>query len=71
MRKSSILVGGMLVIGLAVVGWNYSQPAPETQAHSMVPPDTTAIAQGAPIVDVKLPSEFSAEAQIGMRGFEA
>ena len=37
----------------------------------MVPPDTSDISQGAPIVEVKLPAELSSEAQIGKRAFDS
>jgi cytochrome c553 len=71
MGKSGLFVGGFVLAGLAVAGWQLFQPAPAGQGHSMVPPDTSAILQGAPIVEVRLPAELSPEAQIGKRGFEA
>ena len=37
----------------------------------MVPPDTSGIPQGAPIANVLLPAEFSPQAQMGQRAFEA
>ena len=37
----------------------------------MVPPNTSGMAQGAPIVEVAVPAELTANAQIGKRVFEA
>ena len=37
----------------------------------MVPPDTSGVARGAPIVEVSVPTDLSANAQIGKRAFEA
>jgi mono/diheme cytochrome c family protein len=71
MNWSGLFVSGFFVVGLAVVGWKALGPTDSVQGHSMVPPDTSEIAQGAPLVTVVLPEELSAEAQIGKRGFEA
>lgn len=71
MNKTGLFVGGVFVAGLAVVLWQFLQPAPATQGHSMVPPDTSNIEQGAPLAVVRLPAEFSPEAEIGKRGFDA
>ncbi len=71
MNVSSFFVGGTLLVGLAVAGWQMFQPEPASQGHSMVPPDTSKISEGAPIVEVRLPTELSQEAMIGKRGFEA
>jgi mono/diheme cytochrome c family protein len=37
----------------------------------MVTPDTSRIAQGEPIVELRIPANLSAEAEIGKRAFEA
>lgn len=37
----------------------------------MVPPDTSDLGQGAPIMEVSLPAELTTEAQIGKRAYEA
>lgn len=71
MSKSGLFVGGVLLAGLAVAVWQFMQPAPASQGHSMVPPDTSRIADGAPIVEVRVPADLSAEAEIGKRAFEA
>ena len=71
MNYWGILVGGIFVAGLGLIGWRALQPSAAVQGHSMVPPDTSEIAQGAALVDLILPAELSADAQIGKRGFEA
>ena len=37
----------------------------------MVPPDTSDLESGAPIVEVSLPAELSDQAQLGKRAYEA
>ncbi|SFQ02740.1 c-type cytochrome [Tranquillimonas alkanivorans] len=71
MKLLSVAIGGVLLAGVGVFAWQISQPIAAPQGHSMVPPDTSAIAEGAPIVQVSVPPELSAEAQIGKRAFEA
>ncbi|UWP93904.1 cytochrome c (plasmid) [Aliiroseovarius crassostreae] len=71
MSKSGLFVGGVLLAGVAVAVWQFMQPAPVSQGHSMAPPDTSRIAEGAPIAEVRVPAELSAEAEIGKRVFEA
>jgi len=71
MNWSGLFVGGFLVVGLGLVGFRTFAPAESVPVRSMVPPDTSGIAQGAPLVTVSLPDELSAEAEIGKRGFEA
>ena len=63
----SYFVGGFFVIGLVVA---FVTPRPEPEGHSMTPPDTSDLADGDPIVEVKLPSIFSDNAQIGKVVFE-
>ena len=71
MNVLGIVVGGVFVGGLAVAGWQLFQPSAPPQGHSMVPPDTSNIAEGAPIVDVRVPAELSSTAHVGKRAFEA
>ena len=71
MNKTLLAVLAFLLIGGLAVYWNATQTAQQTAGHSMVTPDTSEIAQGAPIVEVALPAELSSEAQIGKRAFEA
>ncbi len=71
MSKWGLFVGGALLAGVAVAGWQAIQPAPVQQGHSMVPPDTSNIAMGDPIEDVRLPQELSADAVLGKRAFDA
>jgi mono/diheme cytochrome c family protein len=59
-----VLAGGLL--------WIASTPNQGDMAgHSMTPPDTSEIPQGAAIVQVALPAELSEQAQMGKRAFEA
>lgn len=71
MSKWGLFVGGALLAGVAAAGWQAIKPAPEQQGHSMVPPDTSNIAMGDPIADVRLPQELSADAALGKRAFDA
>ena len=73
MNKPGLLVGCVLVAGLGLTIWQVLQPA-EQSAGSMVHPDRTSLtdlAEGAPIVEVRLPAQLSPEATIGKRAFEA
>ncbi|MEY8099164.1 cytochrome c [Falsihalocynthiibacter sp. S25ZX9] len=71
MIKSGYLIGGVLLLGGALVGWKAMQPATAPQGHSMAPPNTSAIAEGSPIVEVQLPTELSENASIGKQVFDA
>jgi len=74
MSKSGLAIVAFFVIGggLAVWGNIYAPVAPtQPPSHSMTPPDTSGIAQGEPIAKVIPPAEFSTDAQIGKRAFEA
>lgn len=71
MNKTLLAIVTFLFIGEAAVYWNAVQPARQSTGHSMVPPDTSDLAEGAPIVEVALPAELSAEARMGKRAFEA
>lgn len=71
MNKTLLAIAAFLLIGGGAVYWNVMQPASQGGGHSMVPPDTSDLAEGAPIVEVTIPAELSAEAQIGKRAFEA
>ncbi|MCA0871409.1 cytochrome c [Seohaeicola saemankumensis] len=66
-----LVVGGAVVAGVAVVGWQALQPAPAQQGHSMVPPDTSKIAMGDPIENVRLPGRLSESATLGKRFYES
>lgn len=71
MNPWGYVVGGVFVAGVAVAGWQFLQPKETTQGHSMTPPDTSSLEEGAPIEIVKLPANLSPEATIGKRGFDA
>lgn len=71
MKKSFLAIVVLLLIGGLAVYWNATRSARQSTGHSMVPPETSEIAQGAPIVDVTLPAELSPDAQAGKRAFDA
>lgn len=52
MNKSGLHIGSVLVAGLAVFGWQLSQPVPARQVLSMVPPQAGGIAEAPPIMRV-------------------
>lgn len=68
------LVYAALGVALAAVTGYSLMPSPgggQMAGHSMVPPDTSHIAQGAAIVEVKLPETLSTNAAVGRNVFEA
>jgi cytochrome c len=71
MNKTLLAILAFFLVGGLTVYWNASQSVQQSAGHSMVPPDTSEVAQGAPIVEVAIPAELSANAQIGKRVFEA
>lgn len=71
MTKTLLAIVAILLVGVLALFWNMGRPAPQTAGHSMTPPDTSTIAQGAPIVEVSVPAELSSNAQIGKRVFDA
>ncbi len=70
MSKTTFFVAAFLVLGLGAFIWNGTRP-PESAGHTMTPPDLSRVDAGAPIVEVSLPAELSANAEIGKRAFEA
>lgn len=71
MNKTLLAIIAFFVLGGLAVYWNTTQSPQQSAGHSMQPPDTSSVAEGAPIVQVALPSELSAAAQLGKRAFEA
>lgn len=71
MDKLSVMVTVVLVGGLAVVGSKFLQPEASQTGHLMTPPDTSEIAEGAPIAEVSLPAGLSGNARLGKTVFEA
>jgi cytochrome c len=71
MSKWGLFVGGVFLAGIAVAGWQAFQPPAASQGHSMVPPDTSDIAMGDPIEQVRLPASLSADGTVGKGIFEA
>ncbi len=71
MKKLTAVVGVVAVGGLAIWGWQYLQPQGTGQGHSMASTETSGLAEGATIVDVRLPESLSDDARLGKRMFEA
>lgn len=71
MNKTIWIALGALALGGIFAYLLTPAPVTQTAGHSMAPPDTAGISQGAPIVNVALPAELSADAQIGKRAFDA
>ncbi len=71
MNKTLLAIVAFFLVGGFAVYWNATQRATQGTGHSMIPPDTSTLAEDAPIVEVALPTELSAEAQIGKRAFDA
>lgn len=70
MDKLTGLLGAIVVGGIAVAGWQAISSTAAPQGHSMVPPDTSAIAEGAAIAQITLPDELSDNARLGKSIFE-
>ena len=71
MNKMLLAILALFLIGGLAVYWNAAPSRQQAAGHSMVPPDTSGVARGAPIVEVSVPTDLSANAQIGKRAFEA
>ncbi len=71
MDKLTGLIGAVVIGGLAIAGWQWMSAPAAPQGHSMTPPDTSAIKEGAAIAEVALPAELSANAQLGKGIFDA
>lgn len=63
-------IGALVLAGLAVVVVKATTPAPQAAGHGAAP-NLSQIADGAPIVQVKLPAELGPLAQMGKRAFDA
>ncbi|MBC7157469.1 MAG: cytochrome c [Rhodobacteraceae bacterium] len=62
-------IGGVLAVGVGVAVWNLAGAPAPGPGHSMVPPDTSAIPEGAPIVEVALPDTLPEGAALGRQVF--
>ncbi|WP_334061234.1 c-type cytochrome [Limimaricola cinnabarinus] len=70
--NKTIILGALGVLLAGGLLWVASSPDENGMAgHSMTPPDTGDIPEGAAIVQVALPAELSEQAQMGKRAFEA
>jgi mono/diheme cytochrome c family protein len=71
MSKVGWVLAAVLVLGGGAIMWQVMRPAPAQTGHSMTPPDTSGVAQGAAIAEVTLPGRLSPLAQMGARAFNA
>lgn len=71
MNKTLLAIVAFLLAGGVAVYWSATQKASQGAGHSMVPPDTSTLAESAPMVEVALPAELSEQAQMGKRAFDA
>lgn len=71
MDKLSVMVTVVVFGGLGVAGWQLLKPGASQTGHSMTPPDTSEIAEGAPIAEVIPPADLSGNARLGKTVFEA
>ncbi|MBO6604565.1 MAG: c-type cytochrome [Roseicyclus sp.] len=69
MNTSKSITAIVLIAGIAGAGWWLSSPK-AGDPGSPAQQETAAIAQGAPMVEVRLPDSLSGRAQIGQRAFE-
>lgn len=68
MNKLTLAIGGVVVAGVAAIAWQATRPQPQT---GMTPADTSAVAEGAPLAQVRVPETLSPQAAMGQRAFEA
>ncbi|MDA3858678.1 MAG: cytochrome c [Roseovarius sp.] len=71
MSKLGWIVVAVLIAAGGAYFWQTTRPTPGPAGHSMVPPDTSGIAKGAAIVEVRLPAELSPRGEMGARAFKA
>ena len=69
MDKSAVFIVTFFVVGGAGLVWQQMQPAPPVNGHSMTPANLSGLEVGDPIVEVNMPSELSANAQVGEQVF--
>lgn len=72
MNKWVLGIGGLVVLGLAFVGWQMLQSGPEvaSQNNALESSDTSTQTAGSPLVTVKVPAQLSANAELGKMFFE-
>ena len=63
----TLTVGAVLLAGAGALVWNVANPP--AGGHSMAPPDTSGIPEGAPIVQVALPGTLGELETIGQRAY--
>ena len=71
MSKLGWMIAAVLVAGAGAFVWQSTRTGPDPNGHSMTPPDTSDIADGAAIVVVSVPDDLSSLAKMGERAFNA
>lgn len=71
MDKLTTLIGAVFIVGGGFAVWQFAGSEDTAVGHSMMPPDTSEIAEGDPIVQVQLPDDLSQQAALGKTVFEA
>ena len=71
MSRLGSIITGVLAVGSGALVRQVMRPAPGQTGHSTTPPNTSGIAEGAPIFEVKLPDNLASLAQMGERAFNA
>jgi len=61
----------LLAAGAAATYWLAMPHDTQDMGHSMTPADTSSLGSGAPIAEVALPAELTADGKIGKRAYEA
>lgn len=72
MNARAILIGAFVLAGVVFAAWTFLKPPPAERAEPPASTGTTGTTVvTTPIVEVTLPADLSAEAEIGKRVFDA
>ena len=71
MNNKIVFALGAVMAVAASYAFLQSSSQQTTEGHSMVPQDTSTVAEGAAIVSVSIPAKLSEMARIGKRAFDA
>ncbi|MEO3479916.1 cytochrome c [Phaeobacter sp. CAU 1743] len=67
MSRLGSIITGVLAVGSGALVRQVMRPAPSQTGHSTTPPNTSGIAEGAPIFEVKLPENLASLGQMRKR----
>jgi len=71
MNLNRLLLLALIAAGGAATYWAIMPRAAPDPGHSITSPNVNGLPQGAPIAEVALPPELTADAQMGKRAYEA